>query len=690
MSIELKEARKHSEHVFDANALTNVFYKSQVSRERIDELTTQIENEPLFRNRFRRIELSRENQFRYSFKVCAKLLELSFKHSWNLQELDTAMFHIIGEPLPTTLHNTAFKYVIEVVGSQEQKNYWLPKCNTHEVIGCYAQTELGHGSNVRFLQTKAIYNPSTKDLTLESNSPLTARKWWIGGLAITADHAVVQAILYMPNKQTGKLRNLGPHLFIVPIRDPKTRVPLEGVTVGDIGPKAANGFSIIDNGYLALDKVTIPVNYMLNRFTNIDTEKDEYVITGNPKVMYASMTNIRAAYPTSVGNPVAKAVTIATRYLTVRRQFLPSTNVHLKETTTLAKYSPEDHQELQVIKYSSVYMRLVPLIALSHSFGFINNSLSAGFEQMVSDLVGKGDDTLLPEIHSLTSSLKGVISILGTNAIEQCQILMGGHGFSYNSGIASLYGNTLPSQTFEGENFVVAQQTAQSLVKQLKIVYFEGKEASQTRLYPAARFLVSSIEYLKSNKKDKSPQSASEWEHAPDDYLVKLFERRTTALVADLMIALKSADLSDNTHLLAGTSFAFGEQYMVTEYLKGTRELDDTMIHKLAKVFTFKLIKDNIASFVEVGLIQPESIGPLNKALESIIRDIAPHAVALTDAFKFTDYELNTALGNYDGNPYEHLVDRARFSSLNNADFSGEIAALKRAGFTKPLTPSKL
>ena len=45
-----------------------------------------------------------------------------------------------------------------------------------EIIGCYAQTELGHGSNVRELETQAIYDHSTKELIM--NSPtITSTKW---------------------------------------------------------------------------------------------------------------------------------------------------------------------------------------------------------------------------------------------------------------------------------------------------------------------------------------------------------------------------------------------------------------------------------------------------------------------------------------------------------------------------------
>ena len=35
--------------------------------------------------------------------------------------------------------------VIETQGSEEQVKKWLPLAKAYRIIGCYAQTEIGHG-----------------------------------------------------------------------------------------------------------------------------------------------------------------------------------------------------------------------------------------------------------------------------------------------------------------------------------------------------------------------------------------------------------------------------------------------------------------------------------------------------------------------------------------------------------------
>lgn len=161
-----------------------------------------------------------------------------------------------------------FETTVREQGDAQQREYWLPKIRAWEAIGCYAQTELGHGSNVKGLECRATWDPQNREFVLHSPT-LTASKWWNGTMGRTANHAIVVAQLYVPESTIGgeesRLVNRGPHPFIVQIRDLKTHLPLEGIVVGDIGPKY--GYAPMDNGFVSFSlflSLSLPSTYLPN------------------------------------------------------------------------------------------------------------------------------------------------------------------------------------------------------------------------------------------------------------------------------------------------------------------------------------------------------------------------------------------------------------------------------------------
>ena len=110
--------------------------------------------------------------------------------------------------------------------------------------GCYAQTELGHGSNVAGLETTATLDEATDEIVLHTPT-VTAYKFWPGELGKVASHAAVYARLIVKGVDHGI------QCFITRIRDHESFEPLPGVDCGELGMKF--GFNMKDNGYLAFN-----------------------------------------------------------------------------------------------------------------------------------------------------------------------------------------------------------------------------------------------------------------------------------------------------------------------------------------------------------------------------------------------------------------------------------------------------
>jgi acyl-CoA oxidase len=99
------------------------------------------------------------------------------------------------------IHFVAYLPFLQSQASKEQLDKWLPGARMFQYMGAYAQTELGHGSNVRGLETTATFNKETDEFVI--NSPtLTSMKWWPTGM-YAATHGVVFAQLQIDGVNHG-------------------------------------------------------------------------------------------------------------------------------------------------------------------------------------------------------------------------------------------------------------------------------------------------------------------------------------------------------------------------------------------------------------------------------------------------------------------------------------------------------
>merc|ERR1711998_444788 len=155
--------------------------------------------------------------------------------------------------------------------------------NNFQILGCYAQTEMGHGSNVAGIETTATFDKETQEFILHTPT-IKATKFWPGALGKNSTHACIMAQLILDGE------NKGVTPFMVPIRSRGDHMPYPGVEVGDIGTKL--GYNSVDNGYVAFDHYRVPKISMLNRYTNVSKE-GEFELLGDPRMMFQIMTQTR-------------------------------------------------------------------------------------------------------------------------------------------------------------------------------------------------------------------------------------------------------------------------------------------------------------------------------------------------------------------------------------------------------------
>ncbi|KAI7482795.1 acyl-CoA oxidase [Hortaea werneckii] len=612
-----------------------------------------LENDKLFK-KTKQQNLSRPERYRLGLARAKQLRRYADQYRWDGEDLDMAQY-LCDDVSPYMVHYSMFITTIREQGDEDQRSYWLPKIEAMEVIGCYAQTELGHGSNVRGIECEARWCPQKKQFELHSPT-LTASKWWNGTMGRTANHAIVVAHLLVP-KSLGSSDYVdhGPHPFVVQIRDMKTHKPLPGIAVGDIGPKY--GYAPMDNGYMLFDHVRVPHSAMLSRYSWVDPNTCTYSKPANPAVVYGSLTAVRASIIMHARLIMARAVTVAVRYTCVRRQFQDRDS------------KDKDAPELSVLDYPTVQIRILPLLATMFALHYTGAAMQTLYESTRAK-IDQGDFSKLAVLHAQSSGLKSLCTELAANSIETCRRALGGHGFGGGSGLIQLNNDYLSKPTVEGDNWMITQQTASYLIKRMAAAV-AAKGESQDEVEAACR------EWLRAGGGGrKSPLRIFD----DDKQIVEAFSRRSRFLTHQayfqrevkkrgwngMLIQLRKVSHAESQSILV-SNFHDAMQRSDAELQPGVR----THLQKLFKLFALYTMEQEARDFLKAQAVSDEDLDLLPEAIQTLMAEIRPHAVNLVDAWRIPDFLLDSALGRYDGKVYEDLFNRAhRLNPLNDITFN--------------------
>ncbi len=323
---------------------------------------------------------------------------------------------------------------IQHLGSEEQKAALLPAIGSADLLGCFAMTETGHGSNVRDIETTAEYDVANGHFTINTPSP-HARKDYIGNAARHGRTASVFAQLITEG------RSLGVHAFLVPVRD-ESGNPLPGISIQDCGAKM--GLNGVDNGRFIFSDVVVPRSSLLSRFGKVDEDGLYHSEIPSDGKRFFTMLGTLVGGRISVGLGALSAakvgLTIAVRYGNQRRQF-----------------GPRGLAEVPIMDYLTHRRKLYPLIATTYGLHFALHRLADDYQRA-------GSDDERQRIETRASGLKAFGTAHTTQALQVCREACGGQGYLWENRIAGLKADTDVFTTFEGDNTVLKLQVAKSLL----------------------------------------------------------------------------------------------------------------------------------------------------------------------------------------------------------------------------------
>ncbi|MGC3994282.1 MAG: acyl-CoA dehydrogenase [Propionicimonas sp.] len=507
------------------------------------------------------------------------------------------------------------------LGTRWHHDTFLPDITSMKLLGCYAMTELGHGSDVSGLETTITYIPETDEYEVRSETP-EATKAYIGNAARDGEMAVVFGQLLVRGK------NHGVHAVLVPIRD-EDGADLPGVTSFDHGGKG--GLLGVDNGMLRFDRVRVPREMLLDRYGGVDAEGRYSSPIDNPNRRFFTMlgTLVRGRVCIAAGGGVAarRALSIATRYALKRRQFA----------------APGHPDGVVLMDYLIHQRRLLPGIARAYALGFAQNELTAALVHIQGG--GAHTEREQRQLETMAAGLKATATRFANDTIQECREACGGAGYMAENRLVGLRADADVFATFEGDNTVLLQLVAKALLTDYKQVWGDldrvGMVQATARMVggtmlerTAANLLVDRLVATARRRPDELALVDRGW-HA---YLFEERERHALESLARRMRRASSKDFDAVNRLgdhMLFVAKAHLERVLLEAFIAGIEACTDpaakAVLQRLCSLYALSSINDDRAWFIEHNRITTGRAKAIGAQLSALCGELRPDALALVE-----------------------------------------------------------
>ena len=338
-----------------------------------------------------------------------------------------------------------FGGAIANLGDAETRKKFLPSVMSLDLLGCFAMTEIGQGSDVQNLETTATFDAETGEFVVNTPTP-SAEKAYIGNAARDGRLAAVFAQLV--TVENGEELRHGVHCLLVPIRDEAGDV-MPGVTITDHGHKG--GLLGVDNGRIRFDEVRVPREALLNRFGSVD-EQGRYSspidsVGARFFTMLGTLIRGRVSVGAASGASARTALALAVRYSLIRRQF----------------DHPETGKGIPLLEYREHQRRLMPLVARAYAYACAQNAIVAELAEFEEN-PDAFDEVRRREMETHAAGIKATVTSFANDTITEARLACGGAGYMAENLLTEMRKDCDVFSTFEGDNVVLTQLVGKELM----------------------------------------------------------------------------------------------------------------------------------------------------------------------------------------------------------------------------------
>nr|WP_299342162.1 acyl-CoA dehydrogenase [Allomuricauda sp.] len=509
---------------------------------------------------------------------------------------------------------------IQKLGTKMHHDQYLKDAGSTKLLGCFAMTETGHGSNVRGIKTTATYNSETDEIVIHTPGK-NDNKEYIGN-ALHSKIATVFAQLIVNGK------NEGVHAILVPLRNASHEV-LKGITIEDNGYKL--GLNGVDNGKIWFNQVRVPRENLLDKYGAISDSGTYTSPIKNPNkrffTMLGTLVGGRICVARGALGGAKMALAIAVKHALNRRQF--NDNVKIQEDL--------------IMDYPTHQLRLTPAVAAAYVYHFTLEEMMKSYS-----------DESQPDkrkIETQVAGLKSIITRYANSAIQECREACGGKGYLIENRIPDLKGDVDIFTTFEGDNTVLLQLAAKGVLSDFKAEFNSAGFASVLKLlHTQLADRLNTINPIYANKVDSEHLYNPKFHKHAFDYRTRRLTYTLAMRIRDYIkkgIPSYQAFLKVQTHLITlGKAYSVELAYSTFSNFCDTLEDEEyqKLFTKLGTLYALDNINQDARWFLEQGYIGGTKSKAIRQRVERLCTELRPHIEVLVDGFGIQEHCLTAPI----------------------------------------------
>lgn len=486
------------------------------------------------------------------------------------------------------------------LGTEKHHQKYLSDIMTGKLLGGFAMTEIGGGSDVQGVETEAVYDHATRSFTLTSPTP-ESRKAYIGNAAKDGEMMVVFAQLKMSKDSESE----GVHAFLVPVRDKSGQV-LPGVTIEDCGHKA--GLNGIDNAYLSFKDIKLPYDALLDHFARIE-----------PDGAYKSdIENRSKRFFKMIGTLVTGRVFVSIASLSGAKNALASSILFAEKREVFGDI---------LLDKQATHARVFPHLASAYALHFATRLLMDKQEEKS------------PDLETMAAAIKARSSDSAFRTVDEARLLMGGAGYMSERRMGALRNDIDIFRTFEGDNTVLRLLVARNRMSGMAKEF--NRLSAARRMARAASFSLRDRAFRLNAAKFGTSRS-----HLLDTaFHEKIFAHREEAMLYSLsrkMEKLAKTEGPDKAAALCQTDMiayaeAYTEKVVMDCFIDTVRKQKDpeikAILQDLCNLFAIDTLRRNGLWYLENGYMTAKKTKALTEISGDLYARIHPHAPDLVRAF---------------------------------------------------------